>query len=282
MIRIARVFAVIASITTMTAMARPASAGHDSPLLCAAESYRDAVKDFERVVLREDFVQRCDERLVDDLEDSTSRLRSAAHDLRNADRLITRYSETKILHFQVQSIFFERRQYPYCPRLDASWQLVSLRFNELHREMKQYQAAVHFPGGAHEEVCHTSSFDPRHAAPSHHGGISIELSRPALSPANYQFQNHSSRSHADRGRVVNGSSFGGHGSIGHDGRGNQLRSQYSFEHRSPADLSASRRFDNPVGADIQRHHDSKHYTSKKLSTGDELRRAIVGAILQRM
>ncbi|MEL6106142.1 MAG: hypothetical protein AAFU85_08900, partial [Planctomycetota bacterium] len=81
------------------------SAQAESPLCQAAEYYREAVRRFEREVLRCD-VHRNDERLVDDLEDSTSRLRTAARNPQRLDRLFRAFYETRLFHYQVERVFF--------------------------------------------------------------------------------------------------------------------------------------------------------------------------------
>ncbi|MEM6472849.1 MAG: hypothetical protein AAF802_25030 [Planctomycetota bacterium] len=114
-----------------------AQAGNNCPVFCSADRYREAVVDFERHVQRVRYVARCDERLVDDLEDSTSRLRSAARQLSRTDRLCQRFAETDALHRQVEAVFFGSGVYPPDPRLEACWVAVVRSYEALAFEFNQ-------------------------------------------------------------------------------------------------------------------------------------------------
>ncbi|MEO1616754.1 MAG: hypothetical protein AAFV88_12930 [Planctomycetota bacterium] len=113
-------------------------AGNDCPVFCAADRYREAVREFERHVLRARYVARCDERLTDALEDSTSRLRSAARQLNRPERICQRFVETDTLHRQVESVFFLSGVYPPDPRLEACWQAVARAYEPLAFELSQF------------------------------------------------------------------------------------------------------------------------------------------------
>ena len=117
--------------------ARPANASHNSPVSRAAECYRTAVKKFELLVIRTRYINKYDKRLVDDLEDSTSRLRSAARNERRWDRTHARFAETAALHVRVESVFFTRTLYPPNPQLEACWTIVSAAFADLEFHMHE-------------------------------------------------------------------------------------------------------------------------------------------------
>ncbi|MCO8122035.1 hypothetical protein NHH03_09825 [Stieleria sp. TO1_6] len=135
--------AVITCTTVFVAAAPSARAGHESPVYCAADQYREAVRKFERLVLRTRYVERYDERLADDLEDSTSRLKTAARDPRRLDRLFERFAHTQILHCRVEEVFFLRTVYPPNPQWDACWQIVNLTYQNLVQEMRCLQSVRH-------------------------------------------------------------------------------------------------------------------------------------------
>ena len=157
-------------------------AGYDSPIYQAAEYYREAVRKFEKVVLRCDFVRRCDERLVDDLEDSTSTLRSAARDTARLDRLYRAFYETRLLHFQVERVFFVHSTYPRHPQLEYYWDIVARAYQNLELQMQRCgspngisyrpRVSVQIPAPI---TCPT----PRYIPPAPR---SVYVPQPALSP----------------------------------------------------------------------------------------------------
>ena len=169
-----RVFqiAVLAAIVSGSLFTniKQAVAGHDSDLYCAADRYRDAVVEFERLIRKTHYVQSCDERLADDLEDSTSRLRSAARDPRRIDRLERYAAETDAYHQRVELVFFGIGKYPANPRWEACWLIVSRAHQRLYHQLQcvcsgsgRFAGPDRFGRGS---SCSTSrSFDPyRHSS----------------------------------------------------------------------------------------------------------------------
>ena len=123
------------------AMSPPAivSAGHSTPIYQAADDYREAVRDFERQVLRTRGVSSSIKRLVDDLEDSTSDLKSAARDPARFDRLMNRFADNDALHARVEMTFFGD---PLCPptrELAEIWIAVSGSYAAFTYELQYLQ-----------------------------------------------------------------------------------------------------------------------------------------------
>ncbi|WP_436714358.1 hypothetical protein U8335_14765 [Roseiconus lacunae] len=263
--RIAKTFAAVASLALGMIVSTPARAGHESLVYDSADHYRDAVKDFERLVLRTDGVERCDERLVDDLEDSTSHLRSASRDLRRIDRLFEKFAKTESLHRQVESVFFHQGRYPYCPRLEASWRLVSFHFAGVVRELNALQL------GRPIGTCNIGS----------RGGVSVHVSNPSISVRSLAkppvTPPHIGSIHQNRGPNAAGN-WNDLGDWNSRHRGNVA---HPHDHHRPSGRAGT----HPaygIGADLQRRHDPRKSPTIERSAKDELRRAIVGAILQRM
>ena len=101
-----------------------ATATHNSPLYRATDEYRDAVKDFERAVDRSRYMDRAQERIADDLEDASSRLRSAARRPERADRLLRAWNETQYLQRRAEVVIFANPNCPSGLELSASWNRV--------------------------------------------------------------------------------------------------------------------------------------------------------------
>ncbi|WP_182869624.1 hypothetical protein [Stieleria mannarensis] len=118
---------------------RRAEGGSNSPIYAAASDYRDAVREFERVVLRTPKIRSSVERLVDDLEDSTSDLKSAARDPARLDRLLSRFVATDALHCRVELTFFGDPIFPAEPRLEESWIAVHEAYARLVYEVHYLQ-----------------------------------------------------------------------------------------------------------------------------------------------
>lgn len=141
MIQFTRVFStILLSASICLAFETSAQAGRRSPLECAAEQYRETVREFERLVRRRRYVDRLDERLVDDLENSTARLTSAARNLRRPDRLIERFALTERFHWRVEAAFFTRTPYPIDPELEECWILVVRAYENLGAELVRIPA----------------------------------------------------------------------------------------------------------------------------------------------
>ena len=118
-------------------------ASHHSPLYDTACSYRDAVVDFERHVIRARY-DRHIIRLVDDLEDETSVLRSASRDP-YSHRFECALNEVTALSRRVEAAIFG----PSCrrpdPRIIACYEQVTCAYNELMEQVRCLS-------GAHDPV----------------------------------------------------------------------------------------------------------------------------------
>ncbi|NND98785.1 MAG: hypothetical protein HKN47_15810, partial [Pirellulaceae bacterium] len=112
-----------------------ANASHRSPLYQAADMYRDAVVEFERQVIRARSFDRADVRLVDDLEDATSVLRSAARNPDRVDRLLPAWREVTALQGIVERAIFDRACYPTNPVIVYHWQAVTYAYAQIATEM---------------------------------------------------------------------------------------------------------------------------------------------------
>ena len=165
-----------------------ARAGHETPLHRAACQYREAVRDFERGVLRAHCFGRYDERLVDRLEDTTSRLRSAARHPERVDRLLYEWNEIQSLHPRVAEAIFDPARYPYHGQLAACWAEVQCAFDRFGHEVLWLQgnhshhrqlgpSGIIVPHAANRSAPQRHHIEPtRH----HHGGgaaIGARLSR---------------------------------------------------------------------------------------------------------
>ncbi len=117
------IIAIIA-VTILSATGRDAQASHRVVLYQAANAYRDAVREFERQVLRLHYMEREDERLVDDLEDHTSVLRSASRHPENSSRFADAWVKTQLLQSHVEAVIFGRACYPRNPVLERAWHAV--------------------------------------------------------------------------------------------------------------------------------------------------------------
>ncbi|TWT80089.1 hypothetical protein CA13_15020 [Planctomycetes bacterium CA13] len=131
-----------------------ARAAQNSPLYCAADEYRDAVCHFERDVIRLHYIERSDKRLVDRLEDMTSRLRSESRRAKDFDRLVCTWEEIQRLHYAVNAALFNRPCYPCNPKLEACWRRVEYAFHAYSAAFRQCAL------GSHRD--HDHSFGPRH------------------------------------------------------------------------------------------------------------------------
>lgn len=175
---------VIAFATVFGMTAKSAQADPQSALRRSTECYRDAVKKFELLVIRTRYIDRFDERLVDELEDSTSRLRSAARDERRCDRTQSRFAETAALHFRVESVFFTRSAYPFNPQLEACWSIVSTAYADLEYHMQS------LPGHIGNKYQRANSSDRRAAAarvyPSVGRGVGTSFRNDVYSVPDYR------------------------------------------------------------------------------------------------
>ncbi len=237
--------AIVFATTWWTAGPNAAEAGHDSPIYCAAERYREAVRDFERHVLRTPRIAHCDERLVDDLEDSTSRLRSAARDPHRLERLFDRFHETESLHHRVEAVFFLQGVYPPDPALADCWRPVAYAFAALVEQIQCLGGQCHVTNRPRSGLIGPpASFG---AAPPF-AGRAPGFGAPGRFPGNPHRQPDWSR-HGDVDR------FRGPGRV-HPGF--------------------------PGGATLQRDARGVPLSRRDISTPQQLRSAILGALLQRL
>lgn len=150
------------AIATMTLSApQLASAGHDSPLYEAACNYREAAKDFERVVDRSRYVSRVQRDLADDLEDASSDLRSAARRPERRTELVTTWQQVQFIQSQVETVIFGN---PNCPsRVDLlpCWQEVLCAAAAFEEQLALLPACG---VGAFQPAYRT----PIHTLPTHH------------------------------------------------------------------------------------------------------------------
>lgn len=195
-----------------------------TPIYYAADDYREAVRKFEHQVLRTRHIRKSVERLVDQLEDSTSRLKSAARDPGRFDRLYDRFVKTDALHARVELTFFGNSLYPPDQQISECWgwvlrahrQLVQeiIYLRQLRRSRRGYSAPI---------VDHSAGF----STPLELGRYGSSVLRPQSS-----------------------------------------RLQFS----APA---------TPSGVHLQRSDRSDAPTRRRISTGSELRSAVIGAKLER-
>ncbi|WP_231743989.1 hypothetical protein [Stieleria neptunia] len=229
---------------------RGVEAGGNTPIYAAASDYREAVRDFERVVLRTPKIRSSVERLVDDLEDSTSDLKSAARDPARFDRLVGRFVTTDALHARVELTFFGDPLYPPEPQLEESWLAVYEAYGRLVYEIRYLQQLRSAKRG-HPVAIVDHRFDPQPAATWGPGvGAATPGDRytaPGLGLGT-------------RGPTVYGPSVSGPSVYGPRVSGPSVTRGGAQLERSPRTSSPTRRI---------------------ITTPDELRSAILGALLQR-
>mgnify|MGYP001827411352 CR=1 FL=1 len=177
--KFAAAFSVMAFAIVPMSSAR---ASHGTPLYEAACQYREAVREFERGVLRAHCFGRYDERLVDRLEDTTSRLRSAARHPERVERLLYEWNEIQSLHPRVAETIFDPQRYPHHTQLAGCWARVQCTFDRFAHELYSLHAPAIPPAqfgpsvlGVPHSVHHAAP--PRHRVePTRHdlgGGVMI-------------------------------------------------------------------------------------------------------------
>ena len=240
-------FSVVALLAIFASVSLTASAANRTPVYYAAEDYREAVRSFERQVLRTPRVSKSVDRLVDDLEDSTSRLKSAARDPARFDRLWDSFVKTDALHARVELTFFGDSLYPPDPRLESCWLDVARCYSGLVQEVLYLRQIRQARRGCRIPIV------------NHSGAYSVApvAGAPALGAIpSYEAPTANYRSEYD-------STF----------REQTFGPRPSLEPRAygPAfSPSASRAPEAPVTP-----------TRRKITTSDQLRSAVIGAILQR-
>ncbi|QEG02798.1 hypothetical protein Mal15_69190 [Stieleria maiorica] len=284
---------MFACIFTAVLTPRWAEAGGNSPIYVAASDYRDAVKAFERVVLRTPKIRSSVERLVDDLEDSTSDLKSAARDPARLDRLLSRFVATDALHCRVELTFFGDPIFPAEPRLEESWIAVYEAYGRLVYEIRYLQQLRSAKRGRPIAIV-----DHRYAPPTAYEPAVVARSpadayRSATTGSVPSFRSATAGSvpsftgsvpgvagvitgsvpgvTGSVPRVITGSVPGVTGSVPRVNRSATTGSVPGVS--GPAAL--------PRGARLQRPPGAPAPTRRIISTPEQLRSAILGAILQR-
>ena len=139
-------FPIVATLFLLPAGAT--RAGFDPPIEVATGQYREAVKDFEKIVFRSPYYEGFFERTADALEDASGRLRDAGRRPERFDRLVQRFREMETVHHQTADLFFGPRSIRPCPvtyaRLVAAWRAVDYHFGIVANEM---QRLASFGGG---------------------------------------------------------------------------------------------------------------------------------------
>jgi hypothetical protein len=251
--------AIVFATTWWTAGPDAAQAGHDSPIYCAAERYREAVRDFERHVLRTPRIAHCDERLVDDLEDSTSRLRSAARDPHRLDRLFERFHETEALHHRVEALFFLQGVYPPNPALADCWRPVAYAFAALVEQIRCLGGQCHVaarPRGA-------AIGPPASFRPSPRAGLPPGVGAPGFGAAGFGAPGFGAAGRFP-GNAHRGPDWSRHGDVD--------------RFRQPGRVHPG----FPGRATLQRDARDVPFGRRDISTPQQLRSAILGALLQRL
>jgi hypothetical protein len=118
----------------------PAALADHSPLDEAASCYRDVVRRFEQHVQRVRYIEPCDERLVDDLEDASGDFRSAARHPEDLSRLLYTWETVSSLQARVELALFRRGNYPCHPLLEQCWQEVVVHYGRLAALMDGFLA----------------------------------------------------------------------------------------------------------------------------------------------
>ena len=155
-----------------------AVAGHETPLYQAACHYREAVREFERGVFRAHCFGHYDERLVDRLEDATSRLRSATRHPEKIDRLLYEWDEVQSLQPRVAAAIFNPDRYPHHPELAVCWQRVTCAGQQLANELLTLQ--IPLPRHHHIAPPHIRSYDRVPAATFEGQPPRFPVTRPNL------------------------------------------------------------------------------------------------------
>jgi hypothetical protein len=124
-----------ACITATLLCATPAQASNDTPIYRAASEYREAVRDFERSVVRSRYLNRTHKRVADDMEDSTSRLRRATRNPHRTERLFDAWDRVQYLQQHADVTIMSDPTCPAGAELIDCWHRVLCAYNEVAREM---------------------------------------------------------------------------------------------------------------------------------------------------
>ena len=256
---------VIACIVTTIGTPGRALASNKTPIYYAAHDYREAVRTFEQLVLRTPYISQPVERLVDDWEDSTSRLKTAARDPLRFDRLASRFVQTDALYSRVELTFFGDPIFAPDPQLDACWSTVSqahanlveeIRFlQELRRSRRGRSGLTVAPSGRHVGHHTTSQF-------------SVPQSRPT--PASLYSSDYTPAFRAE--------AFGPRPALSRLSPRPVLGSRSVSRLASP---SVSRQAVVSPEARFEQDGRNGTLTRRTISTREDLRDAVIGAMLQR-
>lgn len=116
-------------------VATPVQASHESPLYRAALEYREAVRHFERSVIRSRYLHRQHERAADDLEDATSQLRTAARHTERTQRLFETWEKIVYLHHRAEAVVFADPTCPSATELVDCWSAAQFAFDQVAHEI---------------------------------------------------------------------------------------------------------------------------------------------------
>ncbi|MCC9654269.1 hypothetical protein [Rhodopirellula halodulae] len=133
---------LFAAIFSVVAGSQTAQAGHNSPLYDATDRYRDAVSHFEDEARRVRTIDRDVLRLIDDFEDQTSDLRSAARHPDRTYRLAQEYNQAQFLQSQTERAVFGSRCPIIAERLSPCWNDVLSAFAFVQQQMAYVQPYV--------------------------------------------------------------------------------------------------------------------------------------------
>ncbi|WP_233215300.1 hypothetical protein [Rhodopirellula bahusiensis] len=175
MTRSLRTFATgtfFAAMVAVLAGPQTAQAGHDSPLYVAADRYRDAVSHFEDEARRVRSLDRGVLRLIDDFEDQTSDVRSAARHPDRSDRLAREFNDVQFLQAQTEQAVFGSGCPIIARALTRCWSDVLGSFAALQQQMAYVQPYVSARPAVTCDVHHQS----RYSAPTY------PASRPVVFP----------------------------------------------------------------------------------------------------
>lgn len=239
-------------------------AANNTPIYFAASDYREAVRKFEFQVLRTRHIRKTAERLVDQLENSTSQLKTVARDPARFDRLYNRFVQTDALHARVALTFFGNSLYPPDPQLYECWGLVVQTHQQLIQELlylKQLRQSRR--GYSVPIVDHSADFAVRPALGPSFGQRGISAAR----------RNPDSFYRSDYTATFRPETFGPRPA---------LRPVSPRPALSPGSArSGFAESPTPHGARLERNDRSDAPKRRSISTRSELRSAVTGAMLQR-
>ncbi|KLU02582.1 putative signal peptide and transmembrane protein [Rhodopirellula islandica] len=147
-----------AALIAVLAGPQTAQAGHDSPLYIAADHYRDAVSHFEDEARRVRTIDRTVLRLIDDFEDQTSDVRSAARHPDRSDRLAREFNDVQFLQARTEQAVFGSGCPIIAQALTPCWGDVLGSFAALQQQMAYVQPYVSGRPALNCDVHHGSGY----------------------------------------------------------------------------------------------------------------------------